>query len=100
MLRSTISPNVAGDDDGLAAVAANLRGDRLDRRDVAADEREAASLTREGNGDRRPHAFRRSRDHRHAPFQVQIHRLAPGSSRASLKTAPSADRPEAAGTHA
>src|SRR5712691_754917 len=64
---------VAGHDDRLAAAGRHLRRHRLDGAGVAADQGEPRALPRKGHGDRRAHALGRPGDHRHTPFEPQVH---------------------------
>ena len=64
---------IAGHDDRLGAERARLLRHRLDRRDVAADQRELAALRREGLGDGRAHSLGGTGDHRDPSVQLQVH---------------------------
>ncbi len=68
---------VAGHHDRLGAGCAHLLRHRLDRRDVAPDQRELRAFRGERRGDRRAHALGRSGDHRDAAFQFQVHCMFP-----------------------
>jgi hypothetical protein len=65
--------HVAFDDEGLRACCSDFIGDRRDRRQVAADQREPAAFARERSRDRRAHSLGRPGDDRHASGKRQVH---------------------------
>ena len=59
--------------DHLDADGARLQGDRFDRRQITAGQRQVHAFAREGQADRRAHALGRAGDDRYLVAQLQVH---------------------------